>query len=141
MRDSRVLIVARGAMSNMNNVMTKQDAVPDPKKREQFDADIKGKIQNLLDERTQLEEELRERSLVRDVEMEKAKQVTVENRAKAEEIKAQSAVKLAEQTAAHERIRKQDAEKVVAMVKQQNDNSTRIRRLEAELAGLKAMAT
>lgn len=95
-------------------------------------------IKDLHEERDMLEAELRERESTRSVEIAEARKVHAESRAKAEEYKSQMAAKFAEQVAAHDLIRKQDSEKIASMVKQQNENSTCIRKLEQELATLKA---
>jgi hypothetical protein len=121
--------------------MTNKDDPKGPKPLTREDVErTANEIKDLHEERSMLEAELRERAQTRDVEIAEAKKVHAECRGKAEEYKSQMAAKLAERVAAHDLIRKQDADKIAAMVKQQNENSSKIRQLEAQLAALKAKA-
>ena len=121
--------------------MTNKDDPKGPRALTQVDIDrTKNEITDLREERAMLEAELREREASRSVEIAEARKVHADCRAKADEYKAQMAVKFAEQAAAHELIRKQDAERIQIMVKKQNENSTKIRQLEAQLAALKKAA-
>ena len=133
----------RSAASHETMAMSTRsdDDVKGPRGFTQAEMDrMADEMKSLHEQRDELEAELREQGPRRDAELAEAKRVHAESRAKAEELKSKMAAKLSEQTAAHDAQRRRDAETIAAMVKKQNENSDTIRRLEAELAALKAAA-